>query len=171
MTGGTRAAGHRARATGTRATALGFAAVGLAVLLIVGGLLAYERAWEARHPAADILPGAPVDPATRVGGAIRSISGADSVRRVSYDPATRAARVEVASKYYDAARSLKENQEYLATEGRLGAQLALYQNSAVASVTVLLYAGRELLATVTATQGQAFAQMKVEYRGRLAGQR
>jgi len=170
MAGGTQAARRRERATGMRATALGFVAVAVGVLLIVGGLVAYERAWEVRHSAADI-PGAPADPATRVGGAIRSISGADSVRRVTFDPATRAARVEATSKYYDPAKPLKENQEYLATEGRLGAQLALYQNTAVDTVTVLLYGGRELLATVTAKQGQAFAQMKVEYGGPLAGQR
>jgi len=155
---------RRVSATSTRGTALGLVAVGLGVLLLVGGLVAYDRVWTARNRIQ------PADPAARVGGAIRSISGTDSVRRVSYDPATKAARVEAASKYYEAAKPLKENQEYLATEGRLGAQLALYQNTEVESVTVLLYAGRDLLATVTAKQGQAFAQMKVEYSGRLAGQ-
>lgn len=158
----------RSRATGTRATVRGFVAVGVAVLVIVAALVAYDRIWMSRNetPAAD----APVDPAVRVGGAIKSISGSDSVRRVSFDPATRAARVEATSKYYDATKPLKDNREYLATEGRLGAQLALYQNTAVDSVTVMLYAGRDLIATVTAKQGQEFAQMKVEYSGRLAGQ-
>jgi len=160
---------RRVRPTSTRGTVLGFIAVGLGVLLIVGGLVAYDRVWVARNQMAD-NPSAPSDPAVRVGGAIRSISGTDSVRRASYDPATRSARVEATSKYYAAAKPLKENQEYLATEGRLGAQLALYQNTAVDSVTVLLYAGRDLIATVTAKQGQAFAQMKVVYSGRLAGQ-
>ena len=155
---------RRASATSTRGTALGLVGVGLGVVLLVGGLVAYDRVWTARNRVQ------PTDPAVRVGGAIRSISGTDSVRRVSYDPATRSAKVEATSKYYEAAKPLKENQEYLATEGRLGAQLALYQNTAVESVTVLLYAGRELLAIVTAKQDQAFAQMKVEYSGRLAGQ-
>lgn len=170
MASSTQTARRRARPTGTRATALGFITVGVAVLVIAGGLVAYDRAWVARNQATGNLA-APVDPATRVGGAIRSISGPDSVRRATFDPATRAARVEATSKYYDAAKPLKENREYLATEGRLGAQLALYQNTAVESVTVLLYAGRDLLATVTAKQGQAFAEMRVEYGGRLAGQR
>ena len=155
---------RRVSATSTRGTALGLVAVGLGVLLLVGGLVAYDRVWTARNRIQ------PADPAARVGGAIRSISGTDSVRRVSYDPATKAARVEATSKYYDAAKPRKENREYLATEGRLGAQLALYQNTVVESVTVLLYAGRELLAIVTAKQDQAFAQMKVEYSGRLADQ-
>lgn len=155
---------RRVRATSTRGTALALIGVGLGVVLLVGGLVAYDRVWTARSRIQ------PADPAVRVGGAIRSISGTDSVRRVSYDAATRSAKVEATSKYYEAAKPLKENQEYLATEGRLGAQLALYQNTAVDSVTVLLYAGRDLLATVTAKQGEAFAQMKVEYSGRLAGQ-
>jgi hypothetical protein len=160
---------RRGRPTSTRGTVLGFIAVGLGVLVIVGGLVAFDRVWVARNQMVG-NPSAPLDPAVRVGGAIRSISGTDSVRRVSYDAATRSAKVEATSKYYDPAKPLKENQEYLATEGRLGAQLALYQNTAVESVRVLLYAGRDLLATVTAMQGQAFAQMKVEYSGRLAGQ-
>ncbi|MGH6718539.1 MAG: hypothetical protein ACREER_04415, partial [Alphaproteobacteria bacterium] len=152
------------RVTSTRGTALGFIGVGVGVLLIVGGLVAYDRVWVARNQMAT-NPSAPVDPGVRVGGAIRSISGTDSVRRVSYDAATRSAKVDVTSKYYEAAKPRKENQEYLATEGRLGAQLALYQNTEVDSVTVLLYAGRDLLATVTAKQGQAFAQMNVVYSG------
>ncbi len=155
--------GRGTPAAGLRGTALGFVAVGLGVVVVVAVLVAYDHMWVARNRID------PNDPAVRVGGAIRSISGSDSVRRVHYDPATRAARVEATSKYYDATRPLKENQEYLATEGRLGAQLALYENKAVDSVTVLLYHGRELLATITAGQGQAFAQMKVEYSGRLAG--
>ena len=158
----------RPRATGTRATVLGFVAVGVGVLVIVGALVAYDRVWVSRNQTP--ANSGPVDPAVRVGGAIKSISGSDSVRRVSFDPATHAARVEATSRYYAAAKPLKDNREYLATEGRLGAQLALYQNTAVDSVTVLLYAGRDLIATVTAKQGQEFAQMKVEYSGRLAGQ-
>jgi hypothetical protein len=110
----------------------------------------------------------PTDPAVRVAGAVRSISGTDSVRRADYDPVTKVARVDATSRYYDASRSVRENREYLATEGRLAAQLALHEHAAVSEVQISLYARRTRLATVTARQGQAFADMKVEYSGPLA---
>jgi hypothetical protein len=153
---------QKRRTRGLHGTTLGLLAAGLGVVVVVAMVVVYDHAWVARNRAD------PNDPSVRVGGAIRSISGSEAVRRVRYDPATRTARVEATSKYYDATKPLKENQEYLATEGRLGAQLALYENRAVDSVTVLLYHDRDLLATVTAGQGQVFAQMKVEYSGRLA---
>jgi hypothetical protein len=134
---------------------------GVGVLVVAAVLITVDHAWVARNQVDRN------DPAVRVAGAVRSISGSDSVRRASYTPAGKSARVEVSSKYYDAAKPVQENRQYLATEGRLGAQLALYQNTAVQEVTVLLYARRMLLATITARQGQAFDQMTVTYSGPL----
>ncbi|MBI3998726.1 MAG: hypothetical protein HY355_06800 [Armatimonadetes bacterium] len=147
---------------GTRAAAVTFLFWAAGVLAIAGALVALDRAWLARHRVD------PSDPAVRVAGAVRSISGSTGVRRATYNPATRSARVEVTSRYYDATKSVKENREYLATEARLGAQLALYDNKAVDQVTIALYTRRTLLATVEARQGQAFEQMRVEYSGPLS---
>jgi hypothetical protein len=135
-------------------------------VVIAGGLVALDRLYQRREGG-----GTPIatDPATRVAGGIRSISGTDAVRKTDYDPATKKAQVEVSSRYYDAKKPLKDNREYLATEGRLGAQLALYGNDAVAEVTVRLYAKDVLLATVVATPNQKFEEMKVAYSGPLAG--
>jgi hypothetical protein len=139
---------------------------GLATVVIAGGLVALDRLYQRREGG-----GTPIatDPATRVAGGIRSISGTDSVRKTDYDPATKEAQVEVSSRYYDPKKPLKDNREYLATEGRLGAQLALYGNDAVSEVTVRLYAKDVLLATVVARQNQKFEEMKVAYSGPLAG--
>ncbi len=134
---------------------------GVGVLAVVAILVAVDRAWVARGQVD------PTDPAVRVAGAVRSISGTDGVRRTTYDPATKSARVEASSKYYDAAKPVQDNRQYLATEGRLGAQLALYRDPAVQEVTVLLYARRTLLATITARQGQPYDQMTVTYSGLL----
>lgn len=128
----------------------------LAVLLVAVGL---ERAWQARNRPD------PADPAVRVSGAVRSISGSSSVRRARYDPDEGSVRVEATSRYYDPARAPAENREYLATEGRLGAQLALFDNPSLRRVTVLLFTGRTLLATVAAEQGQPFERMAVDYSG------
>jgi hypothetical protein len=133
----------------------------LGVLVIAGGLVLADRRWQAAN-AVD-----PGDPAVRVAGAVRSISGGDSVRHTAYDAGTKTARVEATSHYYDAAKSARDNREYLATEGRLAAQLALYENTAVGEVTIRLFARRTLLATVTARQGQKYDEMKVEYSGPL----
>jgi hypothetical protein len=135
-------------------------------VVIAGGLVALDRLYQRREGG-----GTPIatDPATRVAGGIRSISGTDAVRKTDYDPSTKKAQVEVSSRYYDAKKPLKDNREYLATEGRLGAQLALYGNDAVAEVTVRLYAKDVLLATVVATPNQKFEEMKVAYSGPLAG--
>jgi hypothetical protein len=138
---------------------------GVAVVAVAGGLVALDRAYVARERGDVSAPG---DPATRVAGAIRSISGSDSVRQTTYDAAARKAKVEVASRYYDAKKSVKENREYLATEGRLGAQLALFGNTPVEEIAILLYARDTLLATVTARQQQKFEEMKVDYSGPLA---
>ncbi len=140
---------------------LGLVLWGVGALIVAGGLVAVDRAW-LRRTAVD-----PSDPAVRVAGAVRSISGSESVRRATYDDGTRSVRVEVSSRYYDAARRVEENREYLATEGRMSAQLALHDNPTVKTVTIVLYTGRTLLAEVTARQGQAFAQMPVEFHGPL----
>ncbi|HET8678998.1 MAG TPA: hypothetical protein VFM39_02690 [bacterium] len=140
---------------------LGFLLWGIGVLVVAAGLVALDRAW-LRRTTVD-----PSDPAVRVAGAVRSISGSDSVRRATYDDGTHAVRVEVSSRYYDAARRIEENREHLATEGRMGAQLALHDNPTVKTVTIVLYTRRTLLADVTARQGQAFAQMLVEFHGPL----
>ncbi len=155
------AARRRIRSAGSRGILLSLALGGAGVLAVAAILVAFDRAWVARNQVD------PTDPAARVAGAVRSISGTDSVRRATYDPATKSARVEASSKYYDAAKPVPENRQYLATEGRLGAQLALYQNMAVQEVTVLLYARRTLLATITARQGQPYDQMSVTYSGSL----
>jgi hypothetical protein len=137
----------------------------LATIVIVGGLVAADRMYQRREG-----DGTPVaaDPATRVAGGIRSISGTDAVRKSDYDPATKKAQVEVSSRYYDAKKSAKDNREYLATEGRLGAQLALFGNEAVTELTVRLYGKDVLLATVVARPNQKFEEMKVQYSGPLA---
>jgi len=103
----------------------------------------------------------------RVAGAVRSISGTESVRESTYDATTRSARVWVTSRYYDPMKSLAENKEYLATEGRMAAQLALFGNKDVQRVTIALYSRRTLLATVTGRQGDAFDRMTVVYSGPL----
>lgn len=135
---------------------------GVGALVVAAGLVLADRAW-VRENRLD-----PADPGVRVAGAVRSISGSESVRRAEYDATTKKAQAEVMSRYYDAAKPVKDNREYLATEGRLGAQLALFENSAVEEVTIRLYARRTLLATVTARQGQKYEDMKVEYTGPLA---
>jgi hypothetical protein len=98
---------------------------------------------------------------------VRSISGTDSVLRTEYDAASKTARVEVASRSYEASKPLKENQQYLTTEGRMAAQLALHGNPGVSAVTIRLFSRRTLLATVVARQGQKYEEMKVEYSGPL----
>lgn len=142
---------------------LGLMLWGVGVLVVAGGLVALDRVW-LRRTAVD-----PADPAVRVAGAVRSISGSDSVRRAIYDDSAQSVRVDVSSRYYDAARRVEENREYLATEGRMSAQLALHDNPTVKTVTIVLYTGRTLLAEVTAKQGVAFAQIPVEFHGPLGG--
>lgn len=150
------------RSAVTRRAALPWVLWAVGILVVAGGVVVADRAWLAR----DRID--PADPAVRVAGAARSISGTRSVRRTTYDPATKAAAVDVTSRYYDATKPLKENREYLATEGRLAAQLALYGNTAVEEVGIRLYARRTLLATVTARQGQKFEDMRVQYSGPMA---
>ena len=154
------------RGAGSRGTLLGMALRGAGVLVIAAALVAVDRLWIERNR---VDPAGTAEPAVRVAGAVRSISGPDSVRRARYDPGTQSVRVEVSSRYYDAAKPVAENREYLATEGRLAVQLALFDNTTVQSVTILLYSQRQLLATVTGRQGDAFGQMPVAYSGPLSG--
>lgn len=136
------------------------------VLVVAALLVGLERVWQVRQSQD------PGGPAVRVAGAVRSISGSDSVRRTAYDAAARAATVEVTSRYYDAGRPAADNREYLATEGRLGAQLVLSPapsgGPSVRQVTIRLFTRRTLLATVTARAGQEYDQFAVEYAGPLA---
>lgn len=135
----------------------------MAVAALLVGL---DRAWQGRQEQGS------GDPAARVAGAVRSISGSDSVRRATLNPSTGAAHVDVASRYYRRGGSVADNREHLATEGRLGAQLVLSPSqsgdSLVREVTIRLFTGRTLLATVTAYQGQEFGQFAVEFFGPLA---
>ncbi len=151
-------------AAGTRRTLLAMALWAAGTLVVAGILVAVDRAWLTRNPAD---AEAPADPAVRVAGAVRSISGTESVRRTTYDAATRSARVWVMSRYYDPMKSLAENKEYLATEGRMAAQLALFGNQDVQHVTIALYSRRTLLATVSGQQGDAYDRMTVAYSGPL----
>lgn len=136
------------------------------VLAVAALLVGLDRAWQAgqRLDASD--------PALRVAGAVRSISGSDSVRRVAFDPTGGAAQVDVTSRYYKEGRPAADNREHLATEGRLGAQLVLSlardSKPSVRQVVIRLFTGRTLLATVTARAGQEYSQFAVEYSGPLA---
>ena len=150
----------RAGASAARRPLVGFALWGVGALVVAGLIMVIDRAWVGRRGA---------DPAVRVAGAIRSISGSDSVRRATYDPSLQSVRLEVSSRYFDPAKPAAENREYLATEGRLGAQLALFENTSVKGVTIVLYSRRDLLATVTAGQGDEFGAMRVQYHGVLGG--
>jgi len=157
---------RRASAGAGRSTrrSLGAMALWVAGTLIAAGVLvAVDRAWVARQRS----DAAPAGPGARVAGAVRSISGSESVRESTYDATTRSARVWVTSRYYDPMKSLTENKEYLATEGRMAAQLALFGNKDVQRVTIALYSRRTLLATVTGRQGDAFDRMTVVYSGPL----
>jgi heme A synthase len=164
--GRVRGTGGRRPRGGLRAAAP-WALWALVVVAVAGGLVAADRAWLAsnRFGAPD---GPPPDPRTRVTGAVRSISGAESVRRATYDEATKTAEVDATSQYYDAAKPAPDNREYLATEGRMAAQLALYENTAVQQVTIRLFSGQVHLATVVARQGQVYEEIAVDYQGPLA---
>jgi hypothetical protein len=153
---------RRAGASAARRPLVGFALWAVGALVFAGLIVVIDRAWVGRRAASPA-------PALRVAGAIRSISGSDSVRRATFDPSLQSVRLEVSSRYFDPAKPAAENREYLATEGRLGAQLALFENTSVKGVTILLYSRRDLLATVTANQGDEFGAMRVQYHGVLSG--
>ena len=150
------------RRPGPARAALPWILWGIGALVVAAALVAADRRWEAERRID------PADPGVRVAGAVRSISGSNSVRRTEYNGTSKTAQVDATSRYYDAAKPVTENREYLATEGRLGAQLALFEHTAVGEVTIRLYTRRTLLATVIARQGQKYEEMKVEYSGPLA---
>lgn len=160
--------GRRASAGAGRSTRRSLVAMALWVagtLIAAGVLVAVDRAWVARRQSAS----APAGPAAQVAGAVRSISGTESVRQTTYDATTRSASVWVTSRYYDPMKSLAENREYLTTEGRMAAQLALYGTQDVQRVTIALYHRQMLLARVTGQQGDTYDRMRIEYAGPLAG--
>ncbi len=142
-------------------------AAGLAA--IAGGFLLWTRLAQVQQ--GEITPEAPPgvtrDPATRARGAVTSISGAASHPVASYDPASGTVSVRFQSRYYDPQHSPQLNRQYLATEGRLDVQLVLYTAPEVGRVVAELYHGRQKLATVTGTQGEAYAAYSVDYAGTL----
>ena len=111
----------------------------------------------------DIPQGVQRDPAARVRGAVISISGDASHPVASYDPASGTVTVRFQSRYYDPTHAAALNRQYLATEGRLIVQLALYHDASTARVVAELYHGRQYLATVSGEPGQDFAGYPVRY--------
>lgn len=136
-----------------------------AAVLIAGGVFLYGRIAQVQRGAVlpDIPQGVQRDPATRARGAVISISGEASRPSASYDPASGTVTVRFQSRYYDPAHTAALNRQYLATEGRLVVQLALYNDSAAAQVVAELYHGRRRLATVTGAPNQDYAAYAVQY--------
>lgn len=136
-----------------------------AAVLIAGGTLLYGRIAQVQRGAVlpDIPQGVQRDPATRARGAVISISGDASRPVASYDPASGTVTVRFQSRYYDPTHTAALNRQYLATEGRLVVQLALYHDTSAAQVVAELYHGRRRLATVTGAPGQDYAAYAVQY--------
>lgn len=137
----------------------------LAALVIAGGALLYGRIAQVQQGAVlpDIPQGVQRDPAARVRGAVVSISGDASHPTASYDPASGTVTVRFQSRYYDPTHTAALNRQYLATEGRLIIQLALYHDASTAQVVCELYHGRRRLATVSGEPGQDFGAYAVQY--------
>jgi hypothetical protein len=137
----------------------------IAAVLMAGGALLYGRIAQVQRGAVlpDIPQGVQRDPATRARGAVISISGDASHPVASYDPASGTVTVRFQSRYYDPKHAAALNRQYLATEGRLIVQLALYNDAAAAQVVAELYHGRQRLATVTGAPGQDYAAYSVQY--------
>lgn len=144
-----------------RAISIGVAAAAV----IAGGVLLYGRIAQVQRGAVlpDIPQGVQRDPATRARGAVISISGDASRPVATYDPASGTVTVRFQSRYYDPTHTAALNRQYLATEGRLIVQLALYHDSSTAQVVAELYRGRQRLATVTGSPGQDYSAYTVEY--------
>jgi hypothetical protein len=136
-----------------------------AAALIAGGVFVYGRIAQVQRGAVlpDIPQGVQRDPATRARGAVISISGDASHPVATYDPASGTVTVRFQSRYYDPAHTAALNRQYLATEGRLIVQLALYNDSSAAQVVAELYHGRQRLASVTGAPGQDYAAYTVQY--------
>lgn len=138
--------------------------LGFGVVIAGGGAL-WHRISQVQQGAipAQVPPGVTRDPATRARGAVLSISGQESHPRATFDPASGTVTVRFQSKYYDAKHTAELNRQYLATEGRLIVQLVFYNTPEIAAVVAELYDGGRLLATVTGTPSDAYADYKVEY--------
>lgn len=136
-----------------------------AAVVVGGGSLLYGRIAQVQRGAVlpDIPQGMQHEPATRARGAVVSISGEASRPEASYDPSSGTVTVSFQSRYYDPSHTAALNRQYLATEGRLIVQLALYQNSSIAQVVAKLYHGRRYLATVSGAPGQDYAAYSVQY--------
>jgi len=137
----------------------------LAVAFAAGGVLLYGRIAQVQRGAVlpEIPQGVQRDPATRARGAVISISGEASHPAAAYDPASGTVTVRFQSRYYDPKHSAKLNRQYLATEGKLIVQMALYNDSAVAQIVAELYHGGQRLATVMGAPGQDYAAYTVQY--------
>jgi len=159
--GGRPGRGSRRPSPLPRAIGIGIAAAAL----IAGGVFLYGRISQVQRGAVlpDIPQGVQRDPATRARGAVISISGEASRPAATYDPASGTVTVRFQSRYYDPAHTAALNRQYLATEGRLIVQLALYNDSSAAQVVAELYHGRQRLATVTGAPGQDYAAYTVQY--------
>ena len=156
-----------------RAPASGRPAVGrkVVVALLVlavtvgGGSLLWLRISQVQQGqvSPEVPSGVRRDPATRARGAAVSISGKESRPWADYDAASGTVMVRFQSKYYDATHTAELNRQYLATEGRLVVQLVLYNSPDIGTAVAQLYNRRRLLATVTGSQSDAYADYKVEY--------
>lgn len=130
-----------------------------------GGVLLWTRIAQVQQGA--IIPQVPPsvtrDPATRARGAVVSLSGEASRPVAAYDPASGTVSVRFQSRYYDPQHTPQLNRQYLATEGRLVVQLILYNTPEVSRAVAELYYGKERLATVIGTQGEAYSAYAVDY--------
>jgi len=133
--------------------------------VIAAGGLVWSRVARVQEGAiiAQIPQGVRHDPATRARGAVLSISGQDSHPVATYDPPSGTVTVRFQSRYFDPNHGAPLNREYLATEGRLVIQLVLYNDPEISRAVAELYHGRQQVATVSGTHGQAYAGYSVEY--------
>ncbi len=131
----------------------------IAAAAVMAGIVLWDRA----SPPAALNP---FDPAVRAKAAAQSITGEPTVRRVEV-PASDRVIVHATSKYYSSRAPVQENREYLATEGRLIAQLILEDTPQTMTAVVQLYSGRQRLAVIEAHRDQAYANYAVRYEGAL----
>jgi len=156
-------AGAATRARAGRARVL--LAVAAGVVLVAAGVFLAQRITQVQQGAVvPVVPqGATLDPALRARGAAISISGDASRPLASYDPASGTVLVRLQSKYYDPKHTAALNRQYLATEGRLIVQLALYNAPEAGRIVVELYHGRQKVGTVTGASGDAYNDYRVDY--------
>ncbi len=144
-------------------------AAAAAVVLAAGGVLFAQRVMQVQQGAVtpDVPQGATLDPALRARGAVITISGEASRPQASYDPASGTVLLRFQSKYYDPKHSKALNRQYLATEGRLVVQLALYNAPEAGRVVAELYHGRDKLATVSGASWDDYKSYVVQYASTL----